>query len=103
MDEQFIPNYYPPVHPGEILLDELVEMDITPDEFARQIEAPPEHIAEIIAGKRSITGEIALRIGHWFKMEPRFWMNLQTQYDLEAAEREIGDVVQVLPTVAKSG
>ena len=99
MDDRFIPNYYPPVHPGEILLDELVELDITADEFARQIEAQPEHIAEIIAGKRAITGEIALRIGHWFKMEPRFWMNLQTRYDLEVAEREIGDEVDVLPTV----
>ena len=102
MDDQYIPNYYPPVHPGEILLDELVELGITPYEFARQIELPPEHIAEIIAGKRAITGESALRIGHWFKMEPRFWMNLQTQYDLETAEREIGDEVGALPTVARS-
>ena len=101
MDDQIIPNYYPPVHPGEILLDELVELDITPDEFARQIETPPEHIAEIIAGRRAITGKSALRIGHWLKMEPRFWMNLQTQYDLEIAEREVGDEVDALPTVAR--
>ena len=87
--------------PGEILLDELVELDITPDEFARQIKAPSEHITEIIAGKRSLTEEIALRIGHWFKMEPRFWMNLQTRYDLEVAEREIGDEVDALPTAAR--
>lgn len=101
MDDQFIPNYYPPVHPGEILLDELVELGIASDELARQIEVPPEHIAEIIEGKRSITGEVALRIGHWLKMEPRFWMNLQTQYDLETAEREIGDEVGALPTAAR--
>lgn len=57
------------VHPGEILKDEL---DITPTEFARQIDVPPNRISQIIAGKGAITGDTALRFGHWFGTEPQF-------------------------------
>ena len=86
------------VHPGEILKDELVELDVTPTSFARQIDVPPNRISQIIAGKRSITGDTALRFGHWFGVEPQFWMNLQTQFDLVAAEQRVGEAVRALPT-----
>jgi addiction module HigA family antidote len=88
------------VHPGEILADELDELGITPTEFARQIDVPPNRISQIIAGKRSITGDTALRLGHWFVTDPQFWLNLQAQYDLVIADRETGDRIRRLPTRA---
>jgi addiction module HigA family antidote len=86
------------VHPGLVLKDELAEMGVTPTELARQIEVPPNRISQIIAGKRSITGDTALRFGHWFGTEPQFWLNLQAQFDLAEAEREIGEAIRRLPT-----
>ncbi|WP_420442867.1 HigA family addiction module antitoxin [Candidatus Poriferisodalis sp.] len=86
------------VHPGEVLKGELEEFGITPTEFARQISVPPNRVSQIIAGKRSITGDTALRLGHWFGVESQFWMNLQTQFDLAVAGQEIGETVKALPT-----
>ena len=65
------------VHPGLVLKDELAELGITPTEFARQISVPPNRVSQIINGKRAITGDTALRFGHWFGVEPEFWLNLQ--------------------------
>ena len=86
-------------HPGIILKDELAAVGVTPTEFARQIEVPPNRISQIIAGKRSVTGDSALRFGHWFGMDPQFWLNLQSQFDLAAADRLVGAAVHELPTV----
>jgi len=86
------------VHPGEILKDELDELAISPTEFARQINVPPNRISQIIAKKRTITGDTALRLGHWFGTDPQFWLNLQTQFDLAAADRQTGDAIRHLPT-----
>lgn len=90
------------VHPGEVLKDELVEMDVSPTEFARQINVPPNRVSQIIAGKRSITGDTALRFGHWFGMDPQFWLNLQSQFDLAAADRRVGATIRALPTAARN-
>jgi addiction module HigA family antidote len=60
------------VHPGSVLKDELEELSIAPTEFARQIAVPPNRVSHIIAGKRGVTGDTALRLGHWFGMEPQF-------------------------------
>ena len=73
------------VHPGEILGDELADLDVTPTELARQLRVPPNRISQIIAGKRSISGDTALRLGHWFGTSPQFWINLQSQFDLAIA------------------
>ena len=78
------------VHPGEVLKDELAEFGVTPTSFARQIEVPPNRISQIISGKRAVTGDTALRFGHWFGVEPQFWLNLQTQFDLAAADEKVG-------------
>ena len=86
------------VHLGEILKDELAEFDVTPTEFARQIDVPADRVSQIIWGKRSVTGDSALRFGHWFGVDPQFWMNLQSQYDLAVAEGKVGDEVRELPT-----
>ena len=90
------------VHPGEILRDELDELGVSPTAFARAIDVPPNRISQIIAGKRSITGDTALRLGHWFGVEPQFWMNLQAQFDLAAAEQHAGAAVRELPVAPPS-
>ena len=90
------------VHPGEILKDELVELEVTPTALARQIDVPPNRVGQIIAGKRSVTGDTALRLGHWFGVDPQFWLNLQTQFDLAVADQRVGDAVRDLPTAARS-
>ena len=91
------------VHPGEILRDELAELGVSQSEFARQINVPPNRVSQIISGKRSVTGDTALRFGHWFGVEPQFWLNLQAQFDLAVAERRVGNSVRALPTVAQIG
>jgi len=88
----------PPIHPGEILADELKELEVTPTELSRQIGVPPNRVSQIIQGRRSITGDTALRLGHWFKTSAEFWLNLQTAYDLRVAEKAVGGVVAKLPT-----
>ncbi len=88
------------VHPGEILKGELEELGIAPTAFARQIAVPPNRIGQIVAGKRSITGDTALRFGHWFGVDPQFWLNLQAQYDLVRADKAAGAAVRRLPTRA---
>lgn len=88
----------PAIHPGEILADELKELGITPTELSRQIAVPPNRVSQIIRGKRGITGDTALRLGHWFKTSAEFWLNLQTAYDLRVAAKEVGRSVAKLPT-----
>ena len=88
------------VQPGLVLKDELDELGITPTEFARQINVPPNRVSQIISGKRSITGDTALRFGHWFGTDPQFWINLQAQFELASAEKETGKAIRKLPTRA---
>lgn len=88
----------PAIHPGEILADELEELDVTPTELARQIGVPANRISQIVQGKRSITGDTALRLGHWFQTSGQFWLNLQTAYDLRLAAEGVGKEVAKLPT-----
>ena len=86
-----------PIHPGEILADELAEIAASPTELARQINVPANRISEIINGRRGITGDTALRLGHWFGTSAQFWLNLQTAYDLGVAKLRIGREVAALP------
>ena len=65
------------IHPGEVLADELEEIGISPTELARQLAVPANRISQIVKGKRAITGDTALRLGHWFGMSSQFWLNLQ--------------------------
>ena len=87
-----------PIHPGEILADELEGLGLTPTELSRQIDVPANRVSQIIQGKRAITGDTALRLGHWFKTSPEFWLNLQTAYDLRIAAKEVGRRIERLPT-----
>lgn len=90
----------PSIHPGEILADELDELNITATALARDLKVPPNRISQIIQGKRAITGDTALRLGHWFGIAPQFWLNLQSQFDLRLAEAEVGNDIKKLPTRA---
>ena len=73
-----------PIHPGEILLEEFLKpMEISQERLAEDLNAPIEQIKEIIEEKRGITADIALRLSRYFGMSERFWMNLQTRYDIE--------------------
>ena len=77
----------PPIHPGEILLEEFLKpMGISQYRISKDISVPPRRINEIVHGKRSITADTALRLGKFFGMTPQFWLNLQSRYDLEVAE-----------------
>ncbi|MCY3807447.1 MAG: HigA family addiction module antitoxin [bacterium] len=71
---------------------------VSPTEFACQIDVPPNRVGQIIAGKRSVTADTALRFGHWFGVEAQFWLNLQTQFDLIIAEQASGAAIQNLPS-----
>jgi antitoxin HigA-1 len=86
------------VHPGCVLRDELEELRVTPTEFARQIAVPPNRVSQIIGGKRGVTGDTALRFGHWFGMDAQFWLNLQSQYELAQADKATGETIRHLPT-----
>lgn len=86
------------LHPGSILKDELDALGVSPTEFARQIDVPPNRVGQIISGKRSITGDSALRFGHWFGTDPQFWLNLQAQFDLTVAASQTGGAIRNLPT-----
>ncbi len=86
-----------PIHPGEILADELKEIGVTASELARQIAVPANRVSQILSGKRAITGDTALRLGHWFGTSPQFWLNLQSAYDLELAKAQLGKELPKLP------
>jgi addiction module HigA family antidote len=86
-----------PIHPGEHLAEELRELGITAAEISRQIDVPVNRITSIIHGQRGITADTALRLAHWFGTSPQFWMNLQQQYELRLAEKQVGSKVASLP------
>jgi antitoxin HigA-1 len=92
----------PAIHPGQVLADELEEIGISPTELSRQLAVPANRISQIIQGKRAISGDSALRLGHWFGMSPQFWLNLQSAYDMRVAEKTSGAEIKKLPTRAKS-
>ena len=87
----------PPLHPGKVLADELKDVGVSPTELARQIQVPPNRLSEIIRARRSITGDTALRLSHWFGTTPQFWMNLQSAYDLRLAAQHAGEAIARLP------
>ncbi|WP_435707480.1 HigA family addiction module antitoxin [Aeromicrobium sp. CF3.5] len=80
-----------PVHPGEILIEEFLRpLEITPHRLAVSIGVPPRRINEIVHGKRRISADTALRLGRFFSTSDRFWLNLQTRFDLEVERDNLG-------------
>jgi addiction module HigA family antidote len=86
-----------PIHPGEILADELTETGISAAELARLIEVPANRVSQIIAGKRGITADTALRLAQYFGTAAEFWMNLQKIYELDLARKEAGAAIKHIP------
>ncbi|MGN6128125.1 MAG: HigA family addiction module antitoxin [Humibacter sp.] len=80
----------PPVHPGEVLMEDFIEgFGITQNKLAVSIGVPPRRINEIVHGKRAITADTALRLAKFFGTTAQFWLNLQTRYDLDLAEDRV--------------
>ena len=87
------------IHPGEHLAEELKELNMSAAELARQLKVPTNRVTEILNGQRSITGDTALRLAHFFGTSAQFWLNLQSLYELRVAERKVGKSIKVLPTL----
>ena len=86
------PKKLPPVHPGEILMEEFLKpMGISQYRLAKDISVPPRRINEIVHGLRGISADTALRLALYFGLSERFWLNLQTRYDLEVEKDRLGD------------
>lgn len=87
-----------PIHPGEILADELQEIDMTAVELASCIGVPNNPVYLILQGRRSITADTALRLGKFFNTGPEFWLNLQKAYDLDVARQSMhGSLEKIVP------
>lgn len=82
----------PPIHPGEVLLEEFLKpMGLSQYRLAKDTNVDPRRINEIVHGQRSITADTALRLSRFFGTSERFWLNLQSRYDLELQKMELGD------------
>jgi len=86
-----------PIHPGEILADELDEIGLTAKKLADLIEVPPNRLYQILAGKRNMSADTALRLSRYFGMSADFWMNLQSAYELDLARKQTGKAIQRIP------
>src|SRR6266481_10212463 len=89
------------IHPGKHLAEELKALGMSAAEWARQLKVPTNRITEILNGQRSITGDTALRLGHFFGTSAEFWLNLQSLCDLRLAEQKVGKSIRILPTLKK--
>ena len=88
-----------PIHPGETLKEDLDALGMSAAELARRIEVPVNRITEILKGRRSITGDTALRLGRFFGTSGEFWLNLQKIYELRLAQQKSGAMIARLPTL----
>lgn len=91
------------IHPGEHLGEQLEALKMSAAELGRRLKVPPNRITEILNGQRAITGDTALRLGHFFHTSPEFWLNLQSTYDLRIAEQKAGDAIKSLPCLPRAG
>ncbi len=86
-----------PVHPGEVLMEDFIKgFEITQHKLAVSIGVPPRRINEIVHGKRAITADTALRLGRYFNIDPQFWLNLQSHYELKLAEDKAADQLEAI-------
>jgi addiction module HigA family antidote len=86
-----------PIHPGAILADELEAIDISAKKLADLLEVPPNRLYQLLAGKRNVTADTALRLSQFFGMSADFWMNLQSTYELDLARQQLGKTIQRIP------
>lgn len=90
-----------PIHPGEVLAEDLEALDMSASELARQLKVPANRVTEILNGQRAITGDTALRLAHFFGTSAQFWLNLQSLYELRIAEEKAGTAIKKLPTLKR--
>jgi addiction module HigA family antidote len=91
----------PVIHPGEHLAKELEALEMSAAELARNIGVPTNRVTQILNGTRSITGDTALRLAHFFGTSAQFWLNLQNLYDLRLAQKKAGKSVKALPKLKR--
>jgi len=89
------------IHPGEHLAEELEALDLSAAELARKMNVPTNRVTQILNGTRSITGDTALRLAHFFGTSAQFWLNLQSLYDLRLAEEKAGKSIKALPRLRR--
>ena len=87
------------IHPGEHLAEELRELGLSAAALARQLNVPTNRLTQILNGRRAISGDTALRLGHFFGTSPQFWMNLQSLYEVRRAQQKVGKAIRTLPTI----
>lgn len=93
----------PPVHPGEILAEEYLDpLGVTQHRLAVAIGVPPRRINEIVHGKRRISADTALRLARFFGTSERFWLNLQSRYDLEVEKDNLADSLAKIEPLASA-
>jgi addiction module HigA family antidote len=90
------------IHPGEHLAEELKTLGMSAAELARKIRVPTNRVTQILNGDRSITGDTALRLAHFFGTSPEFWLNLQSLHELRLAQQKTGKIIKGLPTLKHS-
>jgi len=90
-----------PIHPGEILAEQLGELGLSVRRFAADIDVPANRISQIVRGSRAVTADTALRLGHYFGTDPRFWLNLQQSYELRLAKRIAAKRIARLPRLKR--
>lgn len=86
-----------PIHPGEILADELEEIGLSAKRLADVLQVPPNRLYQLLAGKRNVTADTALRLAQYFGTSAAFWMNLQSTYELDLARQQVGKEIQRIP------
>ncbi len=91
-----------PIHPGEVLAEQLSELGLSVRRFSEAIDVPPNRVSQIVRGRRAVTADTALRLAHYFGTDPRFWLNLQQSYELRLAERRQGRRISRLPRLEPS-
>ena len=89
------------VHPGEHLAEELEALEMSAAELARKLDVPTNRVTQILHGTRSITGDTALRLAHFFGTSAQFWLNLQSLYDLRLAQQKTGRAIKALPRLKR--
>ena len=85
------------IHPGKHLAEELKELGMSAAELARQLNVPTNRVTEILNARRALTGDTALRLGHFFGTTAEFWLNLQSLYEIRLAEKKSGKSIKALP------
>lgn len=91
----------PAIHPGEHLAEELRALEMSAAELARQLDVPTNRVTQILNGTRAVTGDTALRLGHFFGTSGEFWLNLQSLYELRLAQQKAGKSIRSLPRLKR--